>query len=139
MAPTQPSQNQYVQQVLENMPPVVTCSHSDSDSDENEMEGLTPAQAKVLQAQQRRLWRAKKEAELNDAVHKAQTAIDQAKEQDAKSHTTTITVKTTAAEWHIINNIIYILSFSSCVCVYFVVYIFSETILFVFCSSKLEY
>ena len=98
MAPTQPSQNQYVQQVLENMPPVVTCSHSDSDSDENEMEGLTPAQAKVLQAQQRRLWRAKKEAELNDAVHKAQTAIDQAKEQDAKSHTTTITVKTTAAE-----------------------------------------
>jgi len=79
------------------MPPVVTCTQSDSDN-ENEMEGLTPTQAKVLQAQQRRLWRAKKEAELNDAVLKAQTAIEQAKEQqDAKSHTTTITVKTSAA------------------------------------------
>ncbi|XP_065897745.1 protein scribble homolog isoform X3 [Dysidea avara] len=98
VAPTEPSQNRYVQQVLENMPPVVTCSHSDSDNDDlNDMEGLTPAQTKVLQAQQRRLWRTKKEAELNDAVHKAQTAIDQAKEQDSKSHTTTITVKTTSA------------------------------------------
>lgn len=87
-------------QVLQNMPPPVTCDHDDTDKidddDDVELEGLTPAQAKVLQAQQRRVWRANKEAELNDALDKAQSAIDTAKEKEQSSNiTTTITLTST--------------------------------------------
>ena len=95
--PTESSQNRYVMQVLENMPPPVTCDHDankDDKSDEDddvELEGLTPAQARVLQAQQRRVWRANKEAELKDALNKAQAAIETAGEQSSNT-TTTITV-----------------------------------------------
>lgn len=93
--PTESSQNRYVMQVLENMPPPVTCDHDkDNKSDEEndvELEGLTPTQARVLQAQQRRVWRANKEAELKDALNKAQAAIETAREQSSNT-TTTITV-----------------------------------------------
>ena len=93
--PTESSQNRYVMQVLENMPPPVTCDHDKddkSDEDDAELEGLTPAQARVLQAQQRRVWRANKEAELKDALNKAQAAVETAEEQSSNTTTTTITV-----------------------------------------------
>ena len=93
--PTESSQNRYVEQVLQNMPPMVTCDRDDTDMNDNsdedgDLEGLTPAQAKVLQAQQRRVWRANKQSELNDAVNKAQAAIENAKEKE-QSFNTTIT------------------------------------------------
>lgn len=82
------------------MPPPVTCvrdspdrnDNSDEDMDLEGLEGLTPAQAKVLQAQQRRVWRANKEAELNDALSKAQVAIETAKEKEHSSASTTTTI-----------------------------------------------
>jgi len=97
---TKPSQNRYVMQVLQNMPPPVTCDHDNTDkngnSDEDvELEGLTPAQARVLQAQQRRLWRANKESELNDALNKAQAAIETVKEKQQSSNNTTTTITVT--------------------------------------------
>ena len=82
------------------MPPMVTCDDRDNidvndNSDEDgELEGLSPAQARVLQAQQRRVWRANKQAELNDALNKAEAAIESTKEKEQTSNTaiTTITV-----------------------------------------------
>ena len=82
------------------MPPTVTCNDHDNidvndNSDEDgELEGLSPAQARVLQAQQRRVWRANKQAELNDALNKAEAAIEGTKEKEQTSNTaiTTITV-----------------------------------------------
>lgn len=97
--PTESSQNRYVMQVLQNMPPPVTCDHGNVDKHDNsdedtELEGLTPTQAKVLQAQQRRVWRANKESELNNALSKAQAAIDNAKEKEQSPSTTTATTIT---------------------------------------------
>lgn len=100
--PTESSQNRYVMQVLQNMPPPVTCDHDDTDKKDNSdediaLEGLTPAQAKVLQAQQRRVWRANKESELNDALNKAEAAIENArdKEQSSSNTTTSTTITIT--------------------------------------------
>lgn len=97
---TEPSQNRYVMQVLQNMPPQVTCDHDDNDKNDNsdedvELEGLTPTQARVLQAQQRRVWRANKESELNDALNKAQAAIETVKEKQQSSNNTTTTITVT--------------------------------------------
>ena len=86
-------------QVLQNMPPPVTCDHDDGDKKDNSdediaLEGLTPAQARVLQAQQRRVWRANKESELNDALNKAEAAIENARDKEQSSTTTTSTTIT---------------------------------------------
>ena len=86
------SQNRYVMQMLQNMPPPVTCDYKVEDQDDVELEGLTPTQARVLQAQQRRVWRSKKESELNDALSKAQAAIEAAEEKEHSSNITTIKV-----------------------------------------------
>ena len=105
------SQNRYVMQVLQNMPPPVTCDHDNTDEKDNaneddddvELEGLTPTQAKVLQAQQRRVWRANKQAELNDALNKAQAAIEAAEEKEqssSNSTTTTTTITVTHQQQH---------------------------------------
>ena len=80
------------------MPPPVTCDVADrsnkGDEEEDvELEGLTPTQARVLQAQQRRVWRSKKESELNDALGKAHAAIETAEGKEHSSNiTTTVTV-----------------------------------------------
>ena len=78
------------------MPPPVTCDRDNAnkndksdEEDDVELEGLTPTQARVLQAQQRRVWRANKEAELKDALNKAQVAIETAGEQSSSTTTTT--------------------------------------------------
>ena len=97
--PTESSQNRYVMQVLQNMPPPVTCDHDDTDKKDNSdediaLEGLTPAQARVLQAQQRRVWRANKESELNDALNKAEAAIENARDKEQSFNTTTSTTIT---------------------------------------------
>ena len=99
--PTESSQNRYVMQVLQNMPPLVTCDHDNitksdkNEDDDMELEGLTPTQARVLQAQQRRVWRANKEAELKDALNKAQAAVETAGEKKQSSNITTTTITVT--------------------------------------------
>ena len=89
-------------QILQNMPPPVTCDHGNmdknnksDDEDDVELEGLTPAQARVLQAQQRRVWRANKESELKDALSKAQAAIETAQDKERSSNITTKTTTVT--------------------------------------------
>ena len=78
------------------MPPPVTCDRDNTnkndksdEEDDVELEGLTPTQARVLQAQQRRVWRVNKEAELKDTLNKAQVAIETAGEQSSNTTTTT--------------------------------------------------